>query len=194
MYLSRYALLKLAILTEGAAFFIAIVLGLFFRTSLFPITADFTRDVFLGTAFALPPLFFFFASFSKRAKTWPIIRSLRKTMSTDIKAIFSESNLIDLIIISVCAGIGEEFLFRGVIQAQFGIIIASVVFGLAHFVTPAYVIVATIMGFYMGLLFSVSGSLLIPMQTHFIYDLGALIYLRYFVRNEEVVKEVNESD
>jgi hypothetical protein len=194
MHISRSKLLKLAILSEGGALLIALVLSLFFRITLLPVTADFTRDIIIGTAAALPPLIFFFTSLSKMAEKFPLVRSLRKTMTTDIRAIFSESNIIDLIIISVCAGIGEEFLFRGVIQAKFGIIIASVVFGLVHFITPAYVIIATLMGFYIGILFNIFGSLLIPIQMHFVYDLGALIYLRYFVSEEEIVKELNETD
>ncbi len=94
---------------------------------------------------------------------------------------FSEAKLPDLCFISVFAGLAEELLFRGVIQVKLGIVGASIIFGLLHFLTPAYFIIATLMGFYLGFLFQYYDSLLIPIQLHFIYDLGALIYLRYFL-------------
>ncbi len=78
----------------------------------------------------------------------------------------------------------EELLFRGVIQVKLGIVGASIIFGLLHFITPAYCVIATIMGFYLGFLFQYYESLLIPIQLHFIYDLGALLYLRYYVSAE----------
>jgi CAAX protease family protein len=113
----------------------------------------------------------------------PLLGSLRRTIIHDIKAIFSETKLLDLCFISVCAGLGEELLFRGAIQVKFGIVVASIIFGLLHFITPAYCIIATIMGFYLGFLFQYYDSLLIPIQLHFVYDLGALLYLRYFLSN-----------
>jgi hypothetical protein len=93
---------------------------------------------------------------------------------------FSEAKLPDLCFISVFAGLAEELLFRGVIQVKLGIVGASIIFGLLHFITPAYCVIATIMGFCLGFLFQYYDSLLIPIQLHFIYNLGALIYLRYF--------------
>ncbi|HDY67103.1 MAG: CPBP family intramembrane metalloprotease [Candidatus Scalindua sediminis] len=110
--------------------------------------------------------------------------SLRKTIINDISVIFSKTKLLDLCLISILAGFAEELLFRGVIQVKLGIIGASIIFGLLHFITPAYCVIATIMGFYLGFLFQYYESLLIPIQLHFIYDLGALVYLRYYVSTE----------
>ena len=108
--------------------------------------------------------------------------SLRKIIITDIKNLFSNTNLLDICLISILAGFAEELLFRGVIQVKLGIVGASIIFGLLHFITPAYCVIAIIMGFYLGFLFQYYESLLIPIQLHFIYDLGALVYLRYYVR------------
>jgi hypothetical protein len=129
---------------------------------------------------ALIPLILFYLLLSERVNNMPLVGSLRRTIIHDIKAIFSETKLLDLCFISACAGLAEELLFRGAIQVKFGIVVASIIFGLLHFITPAYCIIATIMGFYLGFLFQYYDSLLIPIQLHFVYDLGALIYLRYF--------------
>ena len=82
------------------------------------------------------------------------------------------------------AGLAEELLFRGVIQAKWGILAASILFGLLHSVTPAYILFAISIGFYIGLLYHVFQSLFIPIQLHCIYDFGALVYLRYFVKEQ----------
>ena len=76
-------------------------------------------------------------------------------------------------------------LFRGVIQMKFGIVIASIVFGLMHCVSAAYAIVAVLMGFYIGAFYYFTENLLVPVQIHFIYDLGALIFLRYYVKGKK---------
>lgn len=41
-------------------------------------------------------------------------------------------NFPDILFISFCAGVGEELLFRGVVQAWFGIWLTSVIFVLMH--------------------------------------------------------------
>lgn len=138
------------------------------------------HDFVIGTLGALIPLILFYLLLSEKVNSLPLLGSLRRTIIHDIKAIFSETKLLDLCFISVCAGLGEELLFRGAIQVKFGIVVASIIFGLLHFITPAYCIIATIMGFYLGFLFQYYDSLLIPIQLHFVYDLGALLYLRYF--------------
>ncbi len=167
---------------EGVAFFLALIIARFFDITLFPFTQNPFQDIMIGTVGALPPFVFFLFILSEKSREIPFLNSLRKTVLTELKAVFSSSCLIDLVIISLIAGVAEEFLFRGVLQVKFGIFAASIVFGLVHLVSPAYVIVATIIGFYIGAFFLVSGSLLIPVQIHFSYDLGALIYLKYFVK------------
>jgi hypothetical protein len=160
---------------------VALVIARYYGLKLVPLTQNIFRDIVIGTFGAMFPLALFMLLLSEKAEGIPALGSLRGIIINDIRAIFSEAKLPDLCIISVCAGIAEEFLFRGVIQAKLGIIGASIIFGLLHFITPAYFIIATLMGFYLGILYQYYDSLLIPIQLHFIYDLGALIYLRYFI-------------
>jgi len=160
---------------------VALLLARLLGIALFPLTKNLLYDILLGTCGAVFPLALFVFSISKKAEAIPLLRSVRKTVMTEIRAVFSMTRLIDLCFISLFAGFAEEFLFRGVIQIKLGIVAASIIFGLLHCVTPAYVVLATIIGFYIGILYYLSQSLLIPIQLHFIYDFGALIYLRYFV-------------
>ncbi|WP_254506757.1 CPBP family intramembrane glutamic endopeptidase [Anatilimnocola floriformis] len=97
--------------------------------------------------------------------------------------------LWQLLIVALAAGIGEEVLFRGLIQAGLAallpnsfalvgsLLIASVLFGLCHYLSNTYFALATLAGAYFGLLMLVSGSLLPAIIAHALYDFIALAYL-----------------
>jgi len=182
IFYPRYKLLILTFIIEGIVLIVALFLARLFEIKLFPLTTNLSRDILLGTFWASLPLVLFIFLLSGKADSIPIIGSLRKTITTDIKGLFSKTKLIDICLISILAGFAEELLFRGVIQVKLGIVAASIIFGFLHFLTPAYCIIAIIMGFYIGILSHMYQSILIPIQLHFIYDFGALIYLRYFVK------------
>lgn len=173
--------MKIAIMAEGGALLIALVLAKYLDIELFPLTKEPLRDLLIGTAAAVPPFLLFLFSVSEKAEKVPLIGSLRQIVLKEIRLIFSGCTFIDILIISLFAGLGEEFLFRGIMQAKLGIVAASIIFGLFHAVSPAYVIAATFMGFYIGAFYHMSGGLLVPVQIHFVYDLAALVYIRYFV-------------
>lgn len=185
MGFSRRKLLIIAILTEGTALVTALLLAAYFDIKLFPLSRNLFRDIAAGTIAASLPFAVFVFMFSKSAGKIPVLASLRKTLVIDIKPVFSGLRFFDIVLISMLAGFAEELLFRGVVQAKSGIIIAGILFGLVHFITPAYAVIAAVFGFYIGYLFHVYESLLVPVQMHFIYDLGALLYLRYCVKAEE---------
>ena len=178
----RLKLLLLALLVEGAAFVLALVLARQWGIVLFPLTEHLLRDVLIGTAAAALPFALFYFTLSEKAKGIPLLGSVRRIMRGEIKAVFASTTVIDICLISLWAGLAEEVLFRGVLQAKWGILAASILFGVLHFVTPAYALVAFVIGIYIGLVHHFFQSLLIPIQLHAIYDFGALIYLRYAVR------------
>ncbi|MCA1686202.1 MAG: CPBP family intramembrane metalloprotease [Planctomycetia bacterium] len=91
----------------------------------------------------------------------------------------------DLALIAVAAGVGEEMLFRGVIQGALArplgpiaaVAAAGAVFGLFHPVSTAYVVVAGLLGAYLGLVWLATGNLLAAMVAHAVYDFVALLAL-----------------
>jgi membrane protease YdiL (CAAX protease family) len=91
----------------------------------------------------------------------------------------------ELAFLAAVAGISEEVLFRGVVQVGlarvlpevWALLAASMLFGLVHFATRAYAVLAGLMGLYLGSLFLVQGSLLAPIITHGLYDFVALVYV-----------------
>ncbi|MDH3645472.1 MAG: CPBP family intramembrane metalloprotease [Gammaproteobacteria bacterium] len=88
-------------------------------------------------------------------------------------------------LISLLAGVCEEALFRGFLQTfvgmhsseVVGLLVAAVLFGLAHSVSVAYGVLATVIGVYLGLLFLLSGNLIVPVICHTVYDFIALAWL-----------------
>jgi len=178
----RLKLLFLALVVEGAAFILALFLARHWGMALFPLTKHLLRDVLIGTAAAVIPFTLFCFTLSEKAQKIPLLGSVRKMMRGEIKAVFASTTVVDICLISLWAGLAEELLFRGVIQARWGLLPASILFGVLHFVTPAYALLAMVIGVYIGLVHHFFQSLLIPIQLHAIYDFGALIYLRYVVR------------
>ncbi len=95
----------------------------------------------------------------------------------------------EMAIISALAGLGEEMLFRGVLQEEFagwvrgpqgvifGLLLASLLFGLLHFITPGYALFAGLTGLYLGGLWLLTRNLLAPITAHGLYDFLALVYL-----------------
>lgn len=101
-----------------------------------------------------------------------------------LRPLFNQWSIAQLALISLLAGVGEEILFRGLIQDALtgsagpiiAIGVASLLFGLLHTITTTYFIMATIIGVYLGLLFWIHGNLLVPIVTHAAYDFFALFY------------------
>ena len=95
--------------------------------------------------------------------------------------VFGTLDLPGIVIIGIAAGLGEEWLFRGVLQPLVGLLVASVLFGLAHMGGRhmlAFAIWASAMGAALGGLAIVTGGLIAPMVAHGLYDMLALAHLR----------------
>lgn len=135
-----------------------------------------------GIAGTLPPLLLLL--WSSRT-TWGPLERLTRLVRWLIRPYFAHATWLDFALISIAAGIGEELLFRGFLQAMLGswfnpwvgLVLASVVFGLAHYLSHTYACLATLLGVYLGGLWLACDNLLAPMITHALYDFVALVYL-----------------
>lgn len=87
-----------------------------------------------------------------------------------------------IVVISLVAGFGEEMLFRGVFQTylndhvslSLAILVPNIVFGLLHARNIAYALIAGAAGIYFGVLYALTGALLVPIIAHALYDFAAL--------------------
>jgi membrane protease YdiL (CAAX protease family) len=176
-------MLRLAVLLEGGFLVVAVGLGWILDI---PILANLRFDrtsLLLGAAATLPMLLLLvWVSQSG----WGGFRRLGHKVEELVEILFGTARWLDIALVSLLAGVGEEALFRGVIQVVLArpldpavaLLVASVIFGLAHAVTPLYVVLVTVTGLYLGWLFMLFDNLLIPIVVHTLYDFIAILYLR----------------
>jgi CAAX protease family protein len=84
-----------------------------------------------------------------------------------------------LVLVSIFSGIGEEAFFRGAVQQEFGLVAASLLFGLAH-VGPdrrylVWTVWAVLAGFVFGVLYEATGGLLAPALAHCAHNAATLL-------------------
>ena len=147
----RSLVVGLAIVVEGGLILVAWGLGWLFRKP--PLETFFwnLREAVWGVAATVPLLVLFFLCL--RAPVGPF-RRISKFFEEVLEPLLAPCTLVDLAGISLLAGLGEEMLFRGVLQAAFagwmgvwtGLILASVLFGVLHAITPTYALLAALIG------------------------------------------------
>jgi membrane protease YdiL (CAAX protease family) len=106
------------------------------------------------------------------------VRAIYEKVRSILDRPMRDLNLLEIALLAGAAGIGEEVLFRGVLQQLWGVVITSVAFGLLHALTPMYFLLATAMGGYLGWLLLATDNLLVPIAVHWIYDAIALLLLQ----------------
>lgn len=168
-----------AVLFEGGLAPLALAIGWLLGQSPLEGFTWSIRDTFLGVVAALP----MYAMFQLLMR-WPIrpLQRIRHFFEAELTPLFGSRPDSDLALIALAAGVGEEMLFRGVLQgglAQWlgtweGLVAASLLFGLVHPITVTYVFVAGLLGAYLGAVWIFSGNLLVVMIAHAVYDFLAL--------------------
>lgn len=182
--LTRARFLNLSGLFQTAMVLVA--LGLSWLLDVDPLERLLARWDALGPALlGLAPLaLFFYLSF--RFPIGGLVR-IRDFLLETLGPLLVSCSALDLLLLAGLVGFSEELLFRGVLQPWlgqwgfwFGLIGCSVLFGLAHAITPTYAIVAALVGLYLGglLEFCQPSNLTIPILVHSLYDWLAFLIVR----------------
>lgn len=182
---------KQACIFEGSLIGLALALGWLADINPFA-SLYFSETAFLHGIIATLPIFMIFlALYQLNIKSLTKIKTLLLDM---LGPILLRYHWTDLLILAAIAGISEEILFRGVIQPWMesswgmltGLIVSSILFGLAHAVTLLYFLLATLMSAYLGLLLDIdtSRNLLIPIVTHGFYDFLAFLVIAHSYRHQ----------
>ncbi len=169
------------VLFEIALLGVALAWGVIFKESALEDFRWSLKDAAIGIAAALPLLVFFV--WTMRSKL-PVFAHHRELLDMVMK-LFAGWAIWQLAVISICAGVCEEALFRGAIQSSLtgrigstaAIVAVALLFGASHLLSWTYGILATVIGVYLGLLFLFCGNLLVPTVTHGVYDFVALLYI-----------------
>lgn len=153
-----------------------------FETLVSPVSVStLTAQMALGIVAALPMLvgFFFF-----ERQAWKPVVEVRSFLGEHLIPHLRSFSVAELAMVSACAGIGEEALFRGLLQswmtslgAGAAIVISSLLFGFMHPITKLYVTLAFAAGLYLGWLWFATEHILVPIVAHGMYDFVALVWI-----------------
>lgn len=120
-----------------------------------------------------------------------------RTLSENLGKILGERTLVEIFFFAAASGFGEEIFFRGAMQHLlsvswwsgvegniFGLLIASIIFGLLHTgpdkkVFLPWTIFASIVGVIMGGIYWYTGDLIAPIIAHFTINYFNLQYICY---------------
>lgn len=175
----------IVVLTQGVAFVIALIWGslrsIFWWKTICFNGKSLLWGALLGLALALLNLIVY--NQGKKISFTHFGWILEKLMYPMFRSI----RIHEIFIIAFLSGFCEESLFRGTIQKEWGIIVASLIFGLLHTGARRLIVMGiwtALLGMILGFAYEKTGNLLIPMIAHLTNNLVNLIYLRYFHKPE----------
>ncbi|WP_289136135.1 CPBP family intramembrane glutamic endopeptidase [uncultured Brevibacillus sp.] len=106
--------------------------------------------------------------------------------------IFGSMSPVTTLLVCIVVGVGEEWLFRGVIQSFAGNFWTSLLFTLVHvrYVTKPLMVISVFgTSWLLGMLFTYSGSLWSPIVAHIGIDLLLAFYLQAIMKKEKGEKK-----
>lgn len=181
--MNRGTLLRLAVGVEGGLFLLAVGVGALLDAPPLRLIR-WHAGVIAVSVGATVPLLVGLALLLQRRPSW--LEGLLRIVQRELQPLFAASTRMDLLLVSLLAGLGEETLFRGLIQPLLearlplvpALLVTNLLFGLAHPLSRAYVLSAAGIGLYLSWLQVASGNLLLPILVHALYDFGALLLIR----------------
>jgi membrane protease YdiL (CAAX protease family) len=109
----------------------------------------------------------------------PVLREIAEELAPRL---VDRADSSSLVLVAVFSGVGEETFFRGALQQEFGLVVASLVFGLVHVGPDRRYLVwtawAILVGFLFGALYQVTGGLLAPILAHSAHNAATLLLWR----------------
>ena len=107
-----------------------------------------------------------------------------------------------IIFISICAGVGEEALFRGGLQTlldeyaplPLALVVSAALFAFIHFAQPAISVLLFVIGCLFGWIYWQTGSLLTVMVGHTVYDVYAIWALQKAMHELDVFDDHRSAD
>jgi uncharacterized protein len=98
--------------------------------------------------------------------------------------IFSDRSTGEIALLAIVIAVSEEILFRGVIQFHLGLILSSIIFAVIHFRYWAHwflILNIVVLSFWIGIIYELTGNLLVTIMMHFIIDFLLGLYMRFKV-------------
>jgi len=181
MFSPAMMLTQSAVMVEGGLAVLAIVIAWFAGISLREmIVLDEPIHYLIAVVAIIPMLMFCRFVYLVPLKT---VEFTRRFLHSVYRDFIRHCSVLQLLLVAIMSGIGEELLFRGVIQTAIvegfggetrgliiGIAVTSLLFGLVHPINKLYVFLCFVVGIYLGLLFVWTGNLIVPVIIHTFYN------------------------
>ncbi len=170
----------IVLVVEAVLAAVGLVVGRWIGTPILEDARVDLRSGVLALAATLPLVAFVF--WGMRTKLAFFAR-LQELFRETLIPLFSSCSLLELLLISIMAGIGEEVFFRAFLQGSLGrvvnpwiaLAVVSAVFGVVHMVSIGYAIFAGLLGAYLGMLLLLTGNLFVPVAVHALFDFVAIL-------------------
>lgn len=121
------------------------------------------------------------------------LQRLDRMVRSQLKTLLGPMSIPELMLLSLSAGIGEELLFRGLIQGWWmshyenptlsealpGIFVSAALFGFAHPISKTYILLASLAGLLFATLYWLTRDLLACVFAHAIYDALICVYWKW---------------
>jgi membrane protease YdiL (CAAX protease family) len=167
------ALVRLAAWFYAAFLAVAVLWGLLAERSIFyahaesgPLRLDPTRDLLAGLLAA--GVVILLSDRVTQMTRWG------EALARELGALLGRPTLAQGIALALMSGVAEEAFFRGALQPAIGLVGASLLFGLAHFVPRRELLPWTgfsiAVGFLLGILFDATGNLVAPIVAHVVIN------------------------
>lgn len=101
--------------------------------------------------------------------------------------IFKNRSIVHIAFLAAVIAISEEILFRGVIQTNFGIFVASTIFAVVHirYLSNLFLFTNVLaLSFLIGIIYEWTGNLLVTIFMHFIIDFLLGLLMKYQPMNK----------
>jgi membrane protease YdiL (CAAX protease family) len=175
-------LLAAGTISECALLVLALGLGRLGGVSVFQRLRLDVDAAVVGAAAALPMLALLLWCLRT---TWGPMRSLVAMVEERLGPHLTDASAGGIVLLAALAGVGEELLFRGVIQIWLAeraplwlaVGAASLLFGVGHWLSASYAVLASFIGAYLGIVFLLADNLVAPIIAHAAYDVVALLVL-----------------
>jgi membrane protease YdiL (CAAX protease family) len=195
----RDVIIMFAVFFEGGLAPLSLFLGWWLGHNPLAQFAWSQADALWGAGAALPMVCLFLVTLR-----WPIgpLRQIKTFCEEEFVPLLAGSSWLDMVLIAISAGVGEEMLFRGVLQCSlatwlgtsWGLSLSSLLFGLLHPISIPYILVTILVGLYLGGAFLLTGNLLTVMVAHALYDFALMAYLLRFHYRGKPINPIHPLD
>ncbi|MFW6067753.1 MAG: CPBP family intramembrane glutamic endopeptidase [Myxococcota bacterium] len=105
-----------------------------------------------------------------------------RRMHVEFRSLLGPLDSIQILVFALASGVAEELFFRGAMQPDVGLVVASLAFGLVHILPRMWpwTLWALVMGFVFGVLYALTGELIAPVVAHVLINYENLHFIEAY--------------